>query len=96
MEFIVEQQAKFAAEMEIMREAQAAETKLRKEQQGRLSDALLGVVDIVGSLTRSQIRTEENLKLLTDSQVRTDERLSVFINVVERYISGNVGSESHA
>jgi len=96
MEFIVEQQAKFAAEMEMMREAQAAENKLRQEQNGRFTDALLGVVDVVGSLTRSQLRTDEAIRLLTSAQARTDERLNIFINVVERYISGNGGSESHA
>ena len=89
MEFIVEQQAKFAADIEIMREVQAADAKLLKEQMNvlqelyhNLSDAVITVVGLVGSLTQAQ--------------TRTDERLSVFINVVERYISGNGGSEKRA
>lgn len=107
MEFIVEHQAKFAAEMEITREAQAAqleitraaqaaETKQRQGQHQRLSAALIGVVEIVGNLTRSQIQTDEEIRLLTTAQARTDERLNIFVNVVERYSSGNGGSESHA
>lgn len=105
MEFIVEHQSKFAAEIEIMREVQAAETKLRNEQSNKLSNGLIGLVDIVGSLTRAQMgtdekinsladaqtRTDENIKLLTEAQARTDERLKILINVVERHISGNGG-----
>ena len=41
-------------------------------------------------------RTDESIKSLTESQKRTDERLNIFINVVERYMSGNGGSERHA
>jgi len=103
MEFIVEQQAKFAAEIEILREVQAT-------QYGRLSDALISVVGIVGNLVQAQTRTEERINLLAQalissegrinqlaqSQERTDERLSAFINVVERYISGNGGLENSA
>ena len=99
MEFIVERQAKFAAEIEIMRGVQAADAK-------RLGDGLIGVVDIVGNLARSQIRTEETVnsltqdfKLLTqaqarteEAQARTEERLTILLNVVERHISGNGGT----
>ena len=98
MEFIVEHQAKFAAEIEIMRETQAEESKLRNEQYRRISDGLLSVLDIVGSLTRAQIRTDEKVNSLSDiveelthAQMRTDERLNSLINIVERHISGNGG-----
>lgn len=94
MEFIVEQQAKFAAEIEIMREVQAADAK-------RLTDALFGVVDIVGSLARSQMRTDETVNSLTEdfsrlaqAQARTEESLKILVNVVERHIGGNGGSAS--
>lgn len=42
----------------------------------------------------AQTRNEESMKLLMESQARTDERLNIFINVVERHISGNGGSEN--
>src|SRR6266566_7080688 len=96
MEFIVEHQAKFAAEIEIMREVQT-------EQYNRLSNALIGVVDIVGNLTRAQMRTDEKVGSLEESftrlaqaQTRTEESLKVLINVVERHIHGNGGAESPA
>lgn len=98
MEFIVEHQAKFAAEMEMMREAQAEETKLRKEQDQKLSDALLGLVDIVGGLTRAQMVTEDRVNLLADdlsrlaqAQAETAESLKILLNTVERHIHGNGG-----
>ena len=102
MEFIVEQQAKFAGEIEIMREVQAeGETRLLE-----LSRAVITVVGLVGQLTEtqtrtddrinslaeSQTRTDENIKILIEAQSRTDERLNLFINVVERHISGNGGT----
>lgn len=99
MEFIVEQQARFAVEIEMMREAQAEDAK----QLRNLSDAVITVVGVIGTLTQAhthltqaQTRTDESFKLLIETQARTDERLNLFINVVERYISGNGGSSSPA
>ncbi len=96
MEFIVEQQAKFAADIEIMRQVQAADAKLLKEQDRKLSDALIAVVGMIGNLTEAQARTDESIKILTEAQARTDERLNIFINVVERHNSGNGESENPA
>ena len=106
MEFIVEQQAQFAADIQVAREVQAQDAKLLRN----LSDAVMMVVGLVGSLTEAQGRTDDRLNLLTEAQTRaeerinllaqaqtrTEERLNLFINVVERYISGNGGSESPA
>jgi hypothetical protein len=106
MEFIVEHQAKFAAEIEIMREVQAQDATLLRD----LSNAVITVVGLVGNLTEgqartddriialaeAQTRTDENIKLLIKAQAGTDERLNIFINVVERYFSGNGGAENRA
>jgi hypothetical protein len=96
MEFIVEQQAKFAADIEIMREIQAADAK-------RLGDGLIGVIDIVGQLAQSQMRTQETVNTLTQdvnrlaqAQAHTEERLTILINTVERHVGGNGGAESRA
>jgi hypothetical protein len=103
MEFIVEQQAKFAADIEIMREIQAADAR-------RLGDGFLSMIDIVGQLTRSQIRTEQtvntlgldvskltqDVSTLTQAQAQTEERLTILINIVERRMGGNGGAESRA
>lgn len=100
IEFIVEHQARFAAEIDVMREVQVADSR-------RFSDALIDTLGIVGNLTEALAQTDENVNLvaeaqaslteaqasLTEAQARTDERLNIFINVVERYISGNGGSE---
>ena len=103
MEFIIEHQAKFAADLEIMRELHVADAR-------RLTDGLLGIVDVVGSLARSQIRTEEtvnslaqdvnsltqDVSRLTEAQAQTEERLKILINVVERKFGGNGGSVNPA
>jgi len=99
MEFIIEHQANFAAQIEMMREVQAAdatflkeETKQLKEHQRTLSDAVLTIVGLIRNLTEAQQRMEERL---TEAQRRTDERLNIFINVVERYIIGNGGGTTN-
>jgi len=89
MEFIVEQQAKFADDIEILREVQAADAR-------RLGDGLLSMMDIVGHLTRTQIRTEETVNTLAQAQAHTEERLTILINIVERHMGGNGGSTSPA
>lgn len=129
MEFVIEQQAQFAANMGEMLEVQAQDGKFLKEQYRELSGAVITVVGLVGSLAKaqaladerineltqaqahtddrinvlvqSQTRTDERINLLTEaqtrlteSQARTDERLNIFINVVERHIRGNGGSEN--
>jgi hypothetical protein len=106
MEFIVEHQAKFTADIEIMREVQAQDGMLLRT----VSDAVITVMGLVGTLTEAQGRaddrinsladaqthTDENIKLLAAAQAGTDERLNIFISVVEHYISGNGGSQSPA
>jgi hypothetical protein len=103
IEFIIEQQAQFTADIQILREIQEADTKLLKEQYRNLTDAVVAVVGMVGRLAEAQTRTDQRVSELTekvselaDAQARTDERLNIFINVVEKYISrnGNNGSTS--
>lgn len=96
MEFIVEHQSKFAADIEIMREVQPADAK-------RLGDGLIGVIDIVGHLARHQMITEDNVNSLThevsqltQAQSLTEERLKILLSVVERYGSGNGDSTNPA
>ena len=89
MEFIVEQQAQFAADIQQLKETQEAEAKLWRERHNDLTDALTTIVGIVGKLAGAQERTDEQLSELTNKQAETDDRLNVFVNVVERYISGN-------
>jgi chromosome segregation ATPase len=83
MEFIIEQQAQFAVDIQKL-----------EEKQNLLTDAALALVGSVGKLSEkmeglleAQRRTDEKLSELAARQSETDERLNSFINVVERYIS---------
>ena len=76
MEFIVEQQAQFPADIEVMREVHAADTKLFKEESklGKqqihsLSAAVTAVVGMVGRLSEGQ---EETNNKLSELQARAD------------------------
>lgn len=82
MEFIVEHQAQFAADIQVMREVQAVDSRLIK-------DGLIGLIDIVGHLARSHMRTEDTVKLLTEAQARTEESVKILVNTVERHLGGN-------
>ena len=96
IEFIIEQQAQFTADIQILREVQA----IQAADSRLLKDAVMTVVGLVGKLAEAQERTEAKLDArfteLAEAQTRTDakvaevaESLNIFINVVERHISGN-------
>ncbi|HYN24090.1 MAG TPA: hypothetical protein VES69_03495 [Pyrinomonadaceae bacterium] len=98
IEFIIEQQAQFASDIQALREVQAADSALMKESYHTLTGAVTTIVGLVGKLAQAQERTDAKVAELTEAQARTDERLNVFIDVVERYISrnGKEGSEGRA
>ena len=96
MEFIVEQQANFAAQIEMMREVQAADAKLLKEETKLLKEETKQLKEHERTLADAVLTVVGLIRNLTESQQRTDERLNIFINVVERYISGNGGSTNPA
>lgn len=94
MEFIVNQQAQFAADIQRLQESHV-----------RLTDAVTTVVGMVGKLAEShermaqeqeraakeraesQERTDAALAEMAKAHTETDERLNNLIIVVERYIS---------
>jgi len=94
MQFILEQQAQFTADMLQMREEHAKFAAETRQNLGRLGEAVLAITGIVGRLGDSQVRleraqelTEKRVAELAEAQLRTDERLNAFIGVVERYIN---------
>lgn len=94
IEFIIEQQAQFAADIQQLRETQAADSKIMKEKHNSLTEALTTVVGMIGKLSAAQERTDANVaelaeKMITlaDAQANTDERLNMLIGMVERYFS---------
>lgn len=96
IEFIIEQQAQFASDIQALREVQAADSALMKESfltlresYHTLTGAVTTIVSLVGKLAEAQERTDAKVAELAEAQARTDERLNVFIDVVERYISRN-------
>jgi allophanate hydrolase subunit 1 len=92
--FIVEHQAQFAADIQQLKEAQViTEQKLQQfadiqlgqaKLQTQLTEATLANTIMLGQLTKTQQQTNEKL-------AETDERLNIFINVVERHITGSNG-----
>ena len=89
MEFILQQQAQFAVDIQELKETQRAEAALWREKHQSLNEAVTAVVGIVGRLAEAQARTEEQLSELTNRQAETDDRLNALIGVVERYFGGN-------
>src|SRR5919199_644142 len=87
MEFIVEQQAQFATDIQQLREAQAqlqAAQAQTEQVVARLANVTLeGFKDVntkIDALVDSQIR-------LTEAQSRTDENLRNLIAVADRYFN---------
>ena len=94
MEFIVEQQAQFASDIQQLREAQTQTDSVvaqTGEIVGRLASTTLeGFKDVnakLNALVDSQIRTDEKISSLADSQTRTDGDLRNLIAVVDRYFT---------
>ena len=96
MEFIIQQQAQFVSDIQILR-----------ERQSHLTDALVTVVGVVGQLAEAQRRTDarlaelaahvdEKFAELAEAQARTDDRLNVLIDAVERFVSRNGHGKSES
>ena len=97
MQFVLEQQAKFFAGMEEMREEMRGQREQLREylgEQGKtnmaLGKAMLGLTDHIDRLTAAQAATDRQLKELGASvaelraaQAGTDERLNALIGVVD-------------
>lgn len=100
-EFIIQQQAQFASDIQQLRESQSAlqaaqvQTEQVVMQTGeivaRLANVTLeGFKDVnakIDALVDAHIRTDEKINALADSQIQTDGDLRNLIAVVDRYFS---------
>lgn len=100
--FIIEQQAQFTVDIQKLGEAHAqAEGRI-----SHIEGAIVAVVNMIAEMTKAQKHTDAKLIELAEAQKRTDEqlaetsaklaetdeRLNIFINVVERHLSGGNGN----
>lgn len=97
MQFILDQQAQFATNIQRLEESHA----LAVERIGRLEGAVVGVVNLLDRLTQAQERTVAQVLELTGSatalagvQTRTDEGLKALIDIIERHFSSRRDGES--
>jgi|SRR5215213_8717704 len=90
MQFIIEQQAQFAANFQRMEEAREKDSArvTRLEESFQLLVRLAESHDErLVALAEAQIRTNEQIAAINERTAETDERLNALIAVVERYIS---------
>lgn len=93
MEFIVEQQARFSADIQKLfesdKELRQADERLRQSQ-ATLTAAVMRIAELVEGLEKTTVERFAELaasQKLTNEQLReTDERLNALINVVEKHI----------
>ncbi|MGI9106050.1 MAG: hypothetical protein ACR2G4_07365 [Pyrinomonadaceae bacterium] len=77
MDFILEQQAQFAVNMEALRESQAR------------TDAAVGALtNQVQNIARQQEHINEVVAVIAEAQQHTDERLNALIDVVQQGRNG--------
>lgn len=86
--FIIEQRAQFSVDMQKLNEAHTkAEGRI-----SRLEGAIVAVVNMIADLTKAQKGLVEAQKRTDEQLAETNERLNIFINVVERHLSGGNGN----
>jgi hypothetical protein len=104
MEFIIEQQAQFAVNIDVLRENMnllAQAQKRTEETVGNMARMQTHMNEVVAAVAEAQQRTEEKVAELIESQTRTDrkmadtdDRLNTLIDVVERHISEGHSGQS--
>lgn len=90
IEFIIEQQAQFAVNIDLLREAQ-------QRTEGHLAEVAAAQAQMSqaqAQMTRSQAHMNEVVAVMAEAQQRTDQklaetddRLNTLINIVERHVS---------
>ncbi len=106
MNFIVEQQAKFSVDMELLKETQAVNEQRMKETQVENAQRMKELMavqsvhqEVMEQLTEASVNAFKAIAELSKAQKQTDkqlattdERLNILINVVENHISNHNGN----
>lgn len=87
MEFILEQQAQFAADIQQLRESQAQTDRVVNRLAAVTLEGFKDVNAKIDALVDSHLRLTEAHERLSEAQARTDEDLRNLIAVVDRYLS---------
>ena len=98
MDFILNQQAQFVTDIQSLQERDVAAEKRMTRIESVLvkgyqdtTASINALIESQEAMVQAQHRTDERLRE-TDERLReTDERLNIFINVVERTLSGGNG-----
>ena len=91
MQFLLNQQAQFAADLTRQRELFAADMETLSAKTDRIADGLIGVTSIVGQLASAQLRTDEQLRQSDLHIDRVESHLNVLIEMFERHLREDHG-----
>ena len=99
MNFIVEQQAHFAADIQQLKESITQLNQSQNRTDGMLRTLVEVNLNLTGHIQEISRRMDERDKEwderfheLRDSQLHTDERLDAFVDIVRKYIEGANGT----
>ncbi len=85
MNFIIEQQAQFAADMQLLKDRQADTIRLVEANTGMIRQ----LVDVTMSLAHHGEETDRRIRELAESGAHTDRRLDALIDVVDKLARRN-------
>ena len=93
MQFILEQQAQFAVNLQ---KSEARLTRLEVNMEERVTrlevsmeERVTRLEENMAEMARSQTHMNEVVAVMVDTHTHTEEKLDAFIGVLERYISSN-------
>ena len=93
VEFMLEQQAQFAAEIETLKSGRdASEDKIGKleERMTHIEELLTKIVAIMEKMSALQEHAINNVSTLPGIIAETDERVNLLVNIFERYLSEKI------
>jgi len=87
MNFIIEQQARFAVDMQLLQQS----VKELGQKQAHTDDMLRGLVDVSMSLARHVEEMDQRLNRLADFQEHSDQRLDMVADLLRQHLESHHG-----